>query len=274
MGAVAAVIHLFCALRSEAQPLIRHYRLQHAVEHAAFPLYLSAGLNRSLTITGTGKMAAAAALSHTAALFDGSAADAWLNVGIAGHGTSARGSTVLVNRVEDAGSGRTWYPQIVFETSLAQAGLLTVDRPVCEYDGQLRDMEGAGFCAAAMRYGTAELVQLLKIVSDTAEHGWDQLAHRDVSGMIGANLQTIDDLGDRLQELAQESAAEDRDPEHFENMLGICRFSRCQQLRLRRLLYRWEARFPGMDPAAALEGRARTASSLLRQLAVHLGGPP
>ena len=58
------MIHLFCALPCEAEPLIQHFKLSDIKEFDLFRIYQSKDKEISLTTTGIGKLNMAAAVSY------------------------------------------------------------------------------------------------------------------------------------------------------------------------------------------------------------------
>ncbi len=265
-----AVIHLICALPCEARPLICHYGLE-PVPSSGFPAWRRAGL--TLTLSGIGKMAAAAAVAHSRTLVL-EAADSvrgWLNVGVAGHAQLPRGEAALMHQVTEQSSGRSWYPRLVFTPPCPEQALVTVDQPTHDYPSQaLCDMEGAGFLDAAQRYSPPELTHCLKIVSDRP--GQPLEPRRDagrVSDWIGARLALIDALLETLSSLQMELEQHRRAPPGWEQLRRQRHFSASQQVQLRRLLRQWAQLLPGV-PLPCTEHRL-PAAVLLRQLRERIG---
>ena len=89
-------------------------------------------------------MAAAAATAYLRALI-GDTPAAWLNIGIAGHGSQAVGTALLAHKVVDAASGKPFYP--TFAPPPCRTTLLrTVDRVQSPAGDAAYDMEASGFC--------------------------------------------------------------------------------------------------------------------------------
>lgn len=70
------------ALHCEAKPVIDFYRLKKSHEDNAFDLYRGDGM--ACIISGTGKIASAAACAWIAARYQDEPSIAWINLGIAG----------------------------------------------------------------------------------------------------------------------------------------------------------------------------------------------
>jgi nucleoside phosphorylase len=196
------MIHLICALKCEAKPLIQHYNLRHNGNTELFNSYLSLENELTLTITGPGMANAAAGTCYAHEHFNTSSTDAWLNIGVAGHQSIDIGQAVLARRVQETGTDQVWSPQIKFEPPCLTAELLTLERPCNNYADTVYDMEAAGFYAAASRYATNELIHSLKIISDNAAHPPQELSASYVEGLICVQIETIDLLLNELRTLS------------------------------------------------------------------------
>ena len=115
------MINLVVALPAEARPLIKHYSLNRQQAHDAFPLYRNERM--ALVVCGPGKIAAATATTWLAELIPGKQRAAWLNIGVAGHATHDIGTGLLVNRISDHASNKSWYPPQVHDLDMATGSL-------------------------------------------------------------------------------------------------------------------------------------------------------
>ena len=220
------MIRYVVALAAEARPLIRGLELARA---PAGELPIWRGPSVSLVVSGIGRDAAAAAVDLLAR-FGGAAESgaggaggppeeaAWINVGIGGHRDLPLGEVVLAHRVVDATAAgrrnpdadppRVWCPPPVFEPPCAAATVTTVDRPETRYpEDTVYDMEAAGFCAAAARRAPAELIQVVKVISDNAAAPPARLTARRVEELIARRLDTIAAIAAATAALAGELAA-------------------------------------------------------------------
>jgi len=199
------MLHIICALKHEARPIIEHYRLVHDGGARLYTSYRND--NISLTITGIGKQAAAAGTQFTAEYFPVTESDAWLNIGIAGHKNLAIGTAVLASRVTDAADGSIWHPKIQFQTTLPALPLITLDQPSTSYpDNDMADMEAAGFFRSACRHAALDLIQSLKIISDNEAHPPAKISKQLVMDLVGANMVAIDKLVTQLRLCSEQSA--------------------------------------------------------------------
>lgn len=244
------MLHFVCALKCEARPLIEHYRLRHIADADVFPCYSSPDNGLTLTISGPGKLNAAAATAYTHGWFNCRKTDVWLNIGIAGHRSADIGQPLLAHRIVDNGSGQTWYPQIIFTPPCSTAPLKTLDRPSTVYEETLFDMEAAGFYATASRFGTSELLQVLKVVSDNAGFPAVKPDEKFFSALIENQLPVVDRIVRIIISLSAELEVPHQIPPYYDDCLQRWHFSRYQQHVLMSLLKRWQILQPDADPIA------------------------
>ena len=172
------MILLIAAMKPEADPLIRFYRLKKDMSVTAFPVFRNDSV--ALVISGTGKLRGAAACAMLLTMYDARKDDTLLvNIGFAGSRTRSvvPGQLFVIHKITDADTGRDYYPDVLPETGLPRAELTTYPRPVFEPapDGSssddggrvlLLDMEAAGIMEASARFLETQQVLILKVVSD------------------------------------------------------------------------------------------------------------
>lgn len=142
-----------------------------------------------LIVSGTGKIASAAATAYLGAITPTAAAPLWLNVGIAGHAELPLGEPVIATRITDQGSGQAW------DLSRSGGDILTVDKPRENYElPWIYEMEAAGFCGAASRFAPVEMIHCLKIISDNRRRPIRDITADLVSKLVEENLSAIDTL--------------------------------------------------------------------------------
>lgn len=231
------------ALWSEARPLIDRFDLRAVDSEGPFRRFEGDGV--TLVVSGVGRAAAAVATGYLFASERGARDRPWINVGIGGHRALAPGEAILADRVIENGSGRVWYPSLVFEPPIRTTAVCTVEEVESEYpDDAVYEMEASGFYPSAVRFSTAELVQAVKVVSDGPQTSPDGLTARRVSELIASRLDEIAAVIERTCELAGELESA-RPPIATEPWLERWHFTVTQQRRLRRLL----ARLRVVDPA-------------------------
>ena len=256
--------HLVVALWSEAKPLIARLGLRPASPRAPFRHHRRDDV--ALVVSGVGKTLSAAATAYLFAA-EGERRDRpWINVGIAGHATAAVGTGLLANKVEDAGSGRVWYPCPVFDPPAPTVTVRTVDRVQPEYPPDAAcDMEAAGFCAAASRFASSELIHVYKVVSDGPGTDLATLTAERVVELVTPHTGEVERLVKVTTALADEIAA--ALPEiDVEPWLERWRFTVSQRRRLEKLLARLAVVASGSPVVTDLAADAGDARAVLTRL--------
>ena len=267
------MIYLIVALQCEAKPLIRHYRLTGHNVAGGYRVYQNSSMR--LMVSGIGPAASAAAVALLFGMTGQVMHALWLNVGVAGRAGRALGTPMLAHKITDVAAGRCWYPPRVFDAPCETAHLCTVARAEERYDGDKAfDMEASGFYAAANRFATAELVQVLKVVSDNGASGPANVSAELVEALVAESLPVLDALIAALAPLAAQVARLNEAPRYFDEFVGRWRFTVYQQHRLAELLRRWQALAPDEHPLAGGGPPLRQAGDVLAALAVRLDQRP
>lgn len=179
---------LLCALKCEAEMLIKHYNLKRT-DTKAFSIYTDENEKIILVITGVGKINAANAMGFIAGKYDIDSGDSIINFGTAAlknAGKLKMGDLVLGNKITDLNQNRDFYPDMLINTSeirsikegtiyssdhvIAKETLAT-DLPTEIPVDTVIDMEASSFFRAANSYIGAHQMHFLKIISD---NGIDQ----------------------------------------------------------------------------------------------------
>lgn len=279
------MICLLTALPSEAKPLLRHFRLQGGPEPGPFTCYF--GDEVALVVSGIGKIAAAAGCAYLYGQLqhrDGGTASqldtaAWINVGIAGHGSLPLGEALLAHESLDRASGRRHFPPLVIEPPCRTDTVITVDGVERAYDPPVAyDMEAAAFFQVARRFTHAELVHSLKVVSDSPAAAPEHIDAAKVETWIGDRLHVLDALIDACRRLRAEMAPLHGDPPDFEDCLRRWHFTTSDRHQLRRLLRRRQtlapdAPLPLVDFSAEAGGAVR-GRRINQELSAWLDGLP
>lgn len=266
------MINLVVAIPCEARPLIRHLRLQKQANMRSYDLFCRDDLR--LIVSGVGKLAAASACAWLQGMSEGCehpAVDAWLNIGIAGHGSLDVGSAALAHRISEPGGDRSWYPGFASGPACPSSALITVERPETRYDeNTLYDMEASGFYACCSRFCTIELIHCFKVVSDNPGSGIDSINEIAVTKLIEAQLPTIDSIIEQLRRDCQQLSRQHQPAVQLEACLQRWRFSHYQRLQLQRLLLRRQCLIPEqqmwLPEFNELENAAQVLAYLQQQL--------
>ena len=269
------MIHLFCALKCEAKSVIQAFNLQKNRHSKNFTVYNDNNGDISLTITGIGKLSMATAVTHTRSLMKASCRDGYLNFGIAGHRSFETGSAKLINKIVDGDSGKTWYPQIVFDTSLDTAMIITVDKPVSEYPGDaLYDMESSGFYDCISRFSIAEMAHCLKIVSDNLLFSPEKITGTYVNDLISENIGNIGHIISRLSAISDELPPAEITGEMYDSFTARWHFTWTERVILKQLLNHWKILLPGVSPLSSIPGNRHKGKEILIHLRKTLDACP
>ncbi|MEM8962677.1 MAG: hypothetical protein AAGD38_14420 [Acidobacteriota bacterium] len=245
------MLHFVVALAAEARPLITALGLQRDDAHDAFPVYHGEDPTLgpiSLVVTGMGAALAAAGTAHLFHLAGGRDHGVWINVGIAGHPTREVGEAVLGLRVLDAPSDKVFYPPRIGPRRLPGEQIKTVPKVDTSYpEGWVVEMEASGFLATALRYTTAELVQVIKVISDNRRHPVERLDAAMVSELITPHVETVKQIAADLLPHGQARAARHAEPVGFADLTAEGRWSVTDRRALRRLLERRAMIAPELD---------------------------
>ena len=255
------------ALAAEALPLVRSLDLERAND-SRYPIYRGNGVE--LIVSGIGAIAAASAVGYLAGCAE-EPIRAWMNVGIGGHRDLELGAPRLAHKVVHSGSGRVWYPPLVFDPPCPGATIRTVDDIQFDPpDDAIYEMEAAGFYAAALRFSTSETIQVLKVVSDNRRNPPDALTAERVERMIEANLLVVEALVAATSEIAGELAVRQAPPLALAGFLDSWHFTVTQRRQLDRLLRRHAALRPGIEVESKAFGQLDSARAVLAELGRQL----
>ncbi|HVT15475.1 MAG TPA: hypothetical protein VHQ90_04735 [Thermoanaerobaculia bacterium] len=278
------MLRFVVALASEARPIAGRYRMRAAAGGGPFRVFAAPGDDAWLIVSGMGKAAAAAATAYLHLLAGGAPGRVWLNVGIGGHchgcehcghpfregvdpaaaavaraagryRSLAVGDAVLAHKITDRGSGISWYPQLVIDSPLPAAAVLTADQVEREYAPPwVYDMEASGFFPTACRFSTAELVHACKVISDSPAASVTALSVAAVEELIAGCLEPVERLAGELAGLARGLADLAADPPGYREALARWHFTASERRRLQRLLRRLAVLAPGSDGADGAGG--------------------
>lgn len=172
------MITIYCALYAEAQYLIQHYELKKATESRHFQIFFNEKRKIRLVITGVGKLNATVAMAEISTIYPPAEEDLMVNYGscaaegmlMPGEGEGGGGacvplgSIIMVNKLTDAESGRTFYPDMIYRHPFTEgevftsAQVYTVDAGA--RDGGTTKVEDVGLNAHAEGYAKVETAGL------------------------------------------------------------------------------------------------------------------
>ncbi len=213
------MIYLFTALYAEASALIRQFHLKKDTAQTRFQLFRSDDAGICLTVTGTGMMAGAAAVSCICTEYRAGAGDFLLNIGICACMEKQENAHVekeifLCNKIIEQTTGKTFYPDLLYRCNFQEAGILTGAKPFIkkEADGPknenilLYDMEASAVYQAGSYFFGPHQMSFLKIVSDCGDAG--TVAAGQAEQLINDQIGSIVDYMDLLRAAGQAEAVE------------------------------------------------------------------
>lgn len=164
------MIHIFTALYPEAKPLIQALSLKKRATQTHYQQFLSEEGDLSLTITGVGPLQAAAVTASVLTDYDAGAQDQLLSLGTAARLTMCPASMYHVNKITEAATMRDFYPDMLLNTGLPEASLITgaklYTKQESGYAADLYDMEAAAIYQAASMFLGPHQMNFLRIVTD------------------------------------------------------------------------------------------------------------
>ncbi len=261
-----AKVFLFAALPCEAKPLIAHFALKKEPLFSEFAIYRNC--DYSLTVTGPGKAAMAAAVAYTLALIDKQQSPVILNIGIAGHQCGSLGDVFITEKITDADSGKNFYPQLIYSAPCPTATCCTVAKPHEQYQqGFLYDMEASAFYETAARFTSGELIQCIKVISDNELAPTSDIKPEQVSRWLAQSIRILETLIEEMVALTQ--AVDYEDCELYETLIRTWHFSVSERVKLKKLLQRRSVLINGEQPeldATKLKNGKAVLSSLEEEL--------
>jgi len=227
----------------EARALLERFDLR-LIQPRPFRLYASAS-GLALTISGMGKTASAAATAHACATLcreeDSLQMPGLLNYGIAGHGAAAVGTSFMVNRIMDAGSGRSYYPTLRAGLK-ASTALITVDRPELEYpEAVAYDMEASGFWAAGSSMTEPDRIQIFKLISDNPSQHASRLGKTELERVLSKAVEPAVALISELLQNNMDHIARHGLPGQCHQVMQKLGLTQTQRHQFRKLFFRYSA---------------------------------
>lgn len=189
---------LFFALQKEAAPLIHALNLKQTDGR----IRCFRNEDTILTLTGTGPLSAAAAVSAVLAQNQADETDFLINAGIAAGVAGAEWMRVYrIHKVHDCASERDYYPDLPSDRLFPEAALLTGSalfrkgqHAIHSESPLLYDMEGSAILHAGSMFLPLHRICLLKAVSDSGEVPSDETISRCASLLCDAVLRELERL--------------------------------------------------------------------------------
>jgi len=167
------MIYFVCALYQEAEPFINRLCLKKSNAITHFQVFSSEEVK--LIISGTGSISAAIATTYLCTQFPPDKHSFLVNIGLAGASDYKLpiSELCIVNKIVDASTNRTYYPDMIFRHNFTEMCVVTypkfIENNPIFTQPFLVDMEASGiYLSARMFFQTHQMI-FFKIVSDHLE---------------------------------------------------------------------------------------------------------
>ena len=258
------------ALKTEAAVIREKYKMASAGQAGPYPVFKDATGRNWLTISGIGRVHAAAATTYLHQVSQAAPWALWINVGIAGNKRGDYGSLYLVDKITERSTGHVFYPRPMILSAMGRSSLVTVDTPEVNYrSDDLFDMEGSAFFNIACRLSCQELVMLFKIVSDGPNFDIGELTPEKIFNLVSSAIDDISDMVVEMTPFKEKERGRLALPIGYDSITEKWNFSQSRQHQLKHLLERWHAFFPKEIPLSYLEG-SPDAKAVIHNLTVKL----
>ncbi len=198
------MIYLFTAMYCEAHPLIQQYQLKKETTQTHFQVFSNESNHMRLVITGTGMIAAAAAVSSVCTKYPPEDYDFLVNIGICA-GTSKKKDLFLCNKITEQTTGKTFYPDILYQHPFCEARVITGAKPFQKDDLEksketcLYDMEASAIYQSGSYFFGPHQMFFLKTISDCGD--FENVTPNQVQCQIAAHMDRMIEFCDQLNKI-------------------------------------------------------------------------
>jgi len=228
---------IFTALACEAKPLMARFKLKKLNKPHPFAIYSNDEI--VLTITGVGKVAMAAAVAYSLAIFERGQNPVLINIGVAGHQIAALGSLFVAHKIIDSDSDKRFYPSLANQAGCETKALQTESKPQTNYqDDTLHDMEASAFYEIASRFSSSEFIQCFKVISDNQDTSIEDISAILVTEWIAEHVAIFEQEIQRL--LSLKINLELSESRYFQTLIEQWHFTVAAKIKLSALLQRWQ----------------------------------
>jgi len=168
------MIYIVTALYPEAKPWIEYFQLKKRKTSSKFQIFQNEDI--TLIISGIGVLSSSTATAHLLTVYHSSPNDTVFNIGIAGAVDNRYdlGETILCHKITLHETKESYYPDVLLSHDFKEGVLESFLHPVSKnqlskVEGDLVDMEGAGFFHAASSFLPPHHIFVIKIISDFLE---------------------------------------------------------------------------------------------------------
>lgn len=230
-------IIVLCALRAEANPVIRTFLLKRKNVNG---LAVYENEDIALIITGTGKVNVQYCLPVILKTYN---VKFILNYGICGCSTKiySVGSMFLINKIYCSESDELFFPDIIYKTDIPELAVVTKSTPeydelICKYkDIFLVDMEASHIYNFLDRIICPHKIITVKVISDYLEK--KHWTNESIEDVLSINIESITDYIIQLIEFDNyKDVVYDRSGAILTVLFNQFKFTSTQQSNLRRLV--------------------------------------
>ena len=184
-----------CAMYCEAVPLIREYKLRRNGDNILLEEYTDENGEISLIIIGVGSVTAAAKVACELTWLCSKKMNTDIhivNVGACAGTKELRGKIFLVNKITDANTEKSFYPDMLYKVNIPEISLITCSSPVSVIENKsFYDMEAVGIYTAANCFLSPDRITFLKIVSDNGE---ERITSQYITSLVEQNISYINEV--------------------------------------------------------------------------------
>jgi hypothetical protein len=212
------MITVYCALYPEAQELIGAFELKKETAQRHFQVFSNEAAGMRVVLTGAGSVAAATAVAELSTCYPPKKTDLLINFGSCAAGdVSLPGQIFLCNKITEACSGRTFYPDVLYRHPFAEAAIVStakvMSRKEMRASDELCDMEAAAVYQAGNYYYSPHQMLFIKAVVDHGMALHDRDFSQDFTELMKEAGRRVCPYVERLCKLCdeeRESAADHR----------------------------------------------------------------
>ena len=201
------MLFLFAAMYTEASVFISNLNLKKDVTQTKFQSFINKESDTVLTITGSGMINSAVAVSVVLTAYKAGLSDCLINIGTAGALSSIKGSSqnakessekahgenfYICNKITEQSTGRSFYPDMIYKSDFEEALVISCPAPISEKMAAktLYDMESSSIYQAGSHFLPPHHMIFLKIISDSGE----AVTGSDISSLMARNAAPVCDF--------------------------------------------------------------------------------
>ncbi|MCI8634329.1 MAG: hypothetical protein HFJ05_01835 [Eubacterium sp.] len=226
------MIYIFTASYHEASAWIGYFHLKKDARQTRFQTFYSENMDICLTVTGSGMISAAAAVSSICTANGAGKGDFLIHTGscaAVGAARAAVGDLFYCHKITELTTGKTFYPDVLYRHDFCEAALVTGAKPydVSEVSHTsallLYDGEAAAVYQAGSYFFAPHQMAFLKIVSDCREAA--AVTPEQVRRLTDPHMGALAGYVKMLYEIGQKERQSDPVPEAL--LKQLCRDLYC-----------------------------------------------